>query len=113
MAALLIKLYHKIVLHNPIGTLLVIAIAVAFLLSHLSEFELDASADSLILENDATLKYYRNVREQYGSDDFLVVTYSPVLPLFSPEILSDIRQLRDELSEIEHVSSVVILLDVP
>jgi hypothetical protein len=113
MAALLIKLYNKTVLQKPLITLLITAIVVAFFLTHLTRFELDASADSLILENDATLKYYRDVREQYGSDDFLVVTYSPGLPLFSPEILADIRELRNELAEIEHVDSVVSLLDVP
>ena len=113
MAALLIKLYNKLVLQKPLITLLITAIVAAFFLSHLTQFELDASADSLILENDATLKYYRNVREQYGADDFLVVTYSPGLPLFSPEILADIRDLRDELAEIEQVDSVISLLDVP
>ena len=40
-------------------------------------FRLDASSDSLVLENDADLRYYRETREQYGSDDFLVVTYDP------------------------------------
>ncbi|MCH7882457.1 MAG: RND family transporter [Proteobacteria bacterium] len=113
MAALLIKLYHKTVLQKPLITLLITAIVVAFFLSHLTQFELDASADSLILENDTTLKYYRDVREQYGADDFLVVTYSPGLPLFSPEVLADIRELRDELAEIEQVDSVISLLDVP
>ena len=113
MAALLIKLYNKIVLQKPVITLTITAIVVAFFLTHLTEFELDASADSLILENDATLKYYRNVRKQYGSDNFLIVTYSPKLPLFSPETLADIGQLRDELAKIEHVDSVISLLDVP
>ncbi|MFV2031594.1 MAG: RND family transporter [Gammaproteobacteria bacterium] len=113
MASLLIKLYNKTILQKPVISLLVTAIVVAFFLTNLPKFELDASADSLILENDATLKYYRNVRERYGSDDFLIVTYSPVLPLFSPEILADIGQLRDELSEIEYVDSVISLLDVP
>ena len=113
MAAFLITLYKKTILQKPIITLLITAITVAFFLSHLTEFELDASADTLILENDATLKYYRNVREKYGSDNFLIVTYSPDMPLFSSEVLADIAQLRDALIELENVDSVVSLLDVP
>ncbi|TDJ28464.1 MAG: transporter [Gammaproteobacteria bacterium] len=113
MAAFLISLYKKTILQKPIITLLITAITVAFFLSHLTEFELDASADTLILENDATLKYYRNVREKYGSDNFLIVTYSPDMPLFSSEVLADIAQLRDALIELENVDSVVSLLDVP
>ena len=113
MATFLNALYNKIVLQKPIATLAITAIIVGFFLTHVSSFELDASADSLILENDASLKYYRSVREKYGSDSFLIVTYSPKLPLFGPETLADIKQLRDELTEISHVDSVISLLDVP
>ncbi|MFA9419009.1 MAG: RND family transporter [Gammaproteobacteria bacterium] len=109
----LFALYNKIVLQKPVVTLVAIAVIVGFFLAHASLFELDASADSLTLENDASLKYYRNVREQYGSDDFLIVTYSPVEALFSTATLSDIRNLRDELAIINQVDSVITLLDVP
>ena len=87
MVTNLIQLYNKIVLQKPILTLLVCAVVIVFFLANITRFELDASADSLILENDAALKYYRSVRENYGSDDFLIVTYSPQKPLFSPETL--------------------------
>ena len=85
MVTNLIRLYNKIVLQKPIVTLLVTAVVVGFFLTNISRFELDASADSLILENDAALKYYRSVRENYGSDDFLIVTYSPKSSLFSDD----------------------------
>ncbi len=113
MASSLIKLYNNTVLRRPVITLLITALVMAFFISHVTEFELDASADSLILENDAALNYYRGVRERYGSDDFLIVTYSPENPLFGEKTLEDIRQLREELTAIEHVKSVVTLLDVP
>ncbi|NNE64140.1 MAG: MMPL family transporter, partial [Gammaproteobacteria bacterium] len=113
MAVHLINLYNNIVLRKPLVTLIVTALIGAFFISHVTEFELDASADSLILENDAALNYYRDVRERYGSDDFLIVTYSPKNPLFAEKTLEDIRQLREQLKAIEHVESVVSLLDVP
>ena len=112
-ASSLFALYSKIVLQKPVVTLVAIAVIIGFSLAHVSGFELDASADSLILENDASLKYYRYVRERYGSDDFLIVTYSPVQALFSTATLSDIRNLRDELASIKLVDSVITLLDVP
>ena len=113
MASTLINLYNNTVLRKPVVTLLLTALVAAFFLSHVTEFELDASADSLTLENDAALNYYRSVRENYGSDDYLIVTYSPKDPLFDEKTLEDIRQLREQLSAIEHVKSVVSLLDVP
>ena len=113
MPSSLINLYNSTVLRRPIITLLLTALVMAFFITHVTEFELDASADSLILENDAALNYYRGVRERYGSDDFLIVTYSPKDPLFGENTLEDIRRLREELAAIGHVKSVISLLDVP
>ena len=113
MADELIGLYNRLVLGKPVITLVISCLVVGFLLANISRFELDASADSLILENDAALKYYRSIREEYGTGDFLIVTYSPNIPLFSPESLSDIGQLRDQLGKIEQVDAVISLLDVP
>lgn len=113
MTTYLFELYNKIILKKPVVTLVITAVIVGFFLTNVTHFELDASADSLILENDAALKYYRSIREQYGSDDFLIVTYSPKLPLFSAETRADIKQLRDELAGIKFVDSVISMLDVP
>jgi predicted RND superfamily exporter protein len=108
-----IAVYNRLVLKQPVATLIALAIVIVYFLLYIPEFELDASADSLVLENDASLKYYRSIREQYGSDDFLIVTYSPQQELFSREVLDDIRLLREQLSALEQVDSVISLLDVP
>jgi predicted RND superfamily exporter protein len=108
-----IAVYDRLVLQQPLGALIAVTMVAVFFLLHIPEFELDASADSLVLENDTSLKYYRGVREQYGSDDFLIVTYSPQEALFSEQVLADITRLRDELNSLEQVASVISLLDVP
>jgi predicted RND superfamily exporter protein len=77
------------------------------------EFKLDASSDSLVLENDQDLRFYRAVRARYGSDDFLVVTLQPKQDLFSKQSLDNIRNMRDELRGLERVESVLTILDVP
>ena len=69
--------YDSLVLKRPAITLSLIALIVAFFAYHAPAFRLDASADSLVLENDEALKYYRSIRARYGSDDYLIVTYSP------------------------------------
>lgn len=113
MLSKLIRAYDRLILQQPLTTLIAVTIVAVFFLLHIPEFELDASADSLVLENDTSLKYYRGVREQYGSDDFLIVTYSPEQALFSEQVLTDITRLRDELNSLEQVASVISLLDVP
>jgi predicted RND superfamily exporter protein len=109
----LLEVYDKLVLKRPGIVLSVIAAVVAFFAYHAPDFRLDASADSLVLENDEALKYYRSIRARYGSDDYLIVTYTPKEDLFSELVLADLRALRDEIASVEHVESVTSLLDVP
>ncbi len=109
----ILKLYERSVLRRPVFSLLMVVLLVAAVGIFAKDFRLDASADSLMLENDQDLKYYRAISAKYGSDDFLVVSYAPQQELFTPESLADLRKLRDSLLQIERVGSVVSILDVP
>ena len=40
-------------------------------------FELDASADTLLIENDPDLVYLRDVNKRYKSEEFFIITYTP------------------------------------
>jgi len=113
MPASLKACYEKTVLQHPAATILAILLLIAFFAYHARDFRLDASADSLVLEHDEALRYYRDARARYGSDDYLIVTYTPAGELFSDATLADLRRLRDELAALERVESVVSLLDVP
>jgi predicted RND superfamily exporter protein len=79
----------------------------------LPRFKLDASADSLTLENDQDVNYFREISKNYSSGDFLIVTFTPHEDLFSDASLSLLRRLQDELAQIEGVSSVNSILNVP
>ena len=105
--------YFRLILGKPRTTLALLAMLVAFLAWHSSDFRLDASSDSLILENDQTLKFYRAIEARYGSDDFLVITYTPEDDLFSDRVKKDLRNFSNELQSIQRVESVVTILDVP
>ena len=64
--------------------------------SNISNFKLDASADSLILENDKDLEKYRNVIEDYGTKDFIIMTVTPYKGnVFDDQNLEIIRELRE------------------
>ena len=109
----LATLYDKFVLRWPIVTLVAIFVLIALIGSRSTDFELDASADSLVLENDKDFRYYRAIGARYASDDFLIIAYTPKADLFSPGSLSDLRELRNRLLEIPRVESVVSILDAP
>ena len=113
MSAALLKLYERVVLRHPLATLLISLVVISAVSVFAKNFRLDASADSLVLENDQDLKYYRSISARYGSDDFLVISYSPHQDLFAPETLADLRQLSESLQQIKRVGSVMSILDVP
>jgi predicted RND superfamily exporter protein len=105
--------YERLVLGRPVLTLSLLAVLLMLFGAFIPRFELDVSADSLVLENDADLEYYRNIRARYGSDDYLILTYSPIEAMFSEENLQRIGELRDRLRGIDGVESVTTMLDVP
>ena len=86
---------------------------VGFFATWVDDFQLDASSDSLLLEGDQDLRFYKDIKARYGDDEFLVVTYQPEKDLFAAETLSHLKKLRDELSSLDAIDSVVSILDVP
>ncbi|MEN8257978.1 MAG: MMPL family transporter [Thermodesulfobacteriota bacterium] len=108
-----LRIYDKIILERPVLSLLVTLAAVVFFACHIPQFKLDASGDSLVLENDADLHYHRSITERYGASGILVLTYSVKGDLFSPASLAGLKELRDELRLLEGVESVTTILDVP
>ena len=113
MLSTLIGWYKAIVIRFPVYTLIAVTLLTGYLAWSIPDFRLDASADSLVLEHDKALSYYRTIRARYGSDDFLVVTYTPKGDLFAEQTRNDVKQLRDELAKIKRVESVTSYLDVP
>jgi len=108
-----VALHERLVLQHPIVVLVISAIMVGAFGWHAQDFGLDASADSLTLERDESLNYYRMVTARYGSDDYLIVTFAPGEDLFSDPVLQHLRDLRSELNSLDSVESVVSILDVP
>jgi len=110
---LLTRFYDRIILDRPVLVIVCILILVALLGYKAKDFRLDASAETLVLENDEDLRYSRIINSRYGESDYLVIAYTPKGDLFSEDTLTKLRQLNDELSRLERVSSVVSILDVP
>ena len=115
MSGRLLRSYERIVLMHPKLVLLMVLLVTVVLALGLPNFKLDASADSLTLENDSDLDYFREINERYGSGDFLVVTYSPLEgdDLFSDQSIATISALTEDLKKIEDVVNVLSMVNVP
>ena len=90
--------------------LLLILIAFSFFFKN---FNLDASSDSLLLENDADLKYLREVNKRYGSRDFLVLTYAPKLAFDNKETIVNLQYFKSKIEKLDWVDNVITILDIP
>lgn len=105
--------YLNFVTRFPKVTLLLVGLVTLGLAAGLPNFKLDASSESLTLEADTDLDYYRQISKRFDSGDFLVVTFKPNNDLFADESLTSLRKMQDELAAIDGVASIDSILNVP
>ena len=101
------------IIKKPIITLAVIFAIVAGLSTNIQYINVDASPDSLLLESDPDLEYYREVHREYGTDEYIIVGYQPKDGLYTQETIAFIDELTIQLQEIPGVSSVSSAVNVP
>ena len=110
---MLSKAYQNIIIQKPkfvLTLLLLILISFGYFSK---DFRLDASSDTLLLENDPDLKYLREVTKRYGSKDFLVLTYTPENELINDESIQNLLNLKKDIQNLKWVHSVITILDIP
>jgi len=109
----IIWFYDRIILQYPLLVIILFLFVVSFLGYKAKDFKLDASAETLVLENDEDLLYSRIINSRYGNNEYLLIAFVPREDLLSEKVLKALSSLRNELKQVESVSSVVSILDVP
>ena len=107
------KIYKNSIIEKPKFTLLILAVLLLSFGYFAKDFQLDASSDTLLLENDPDLKYLREVNTKFGSKDFLVLTYTPKESLISPDTIRNLTNLKNDLTNLSWANNVITILDVP
>ena len=107
------KIFSDYITSSPKIFLSVFFLALIFSISNLDNFKLDASSDSLVLESDDDLKYYREVSTDYSSSDFLIIIFDPKEDLFAEQTISKVREMVSVFEQINGVESVLSYLDAP
>ena len=87
------EIYLATVIERPRLALAALAVVVGLLATQIPQFSLDASSNALLLESDSGIEYYRAVRARYGSDDYLILTYTPAGDLFSDSSIARLQGL--------------------
>lgn len=107
------KIYKNSIIEKPKFTLLILTILLLSFGYFTKDFQLDASSDTLLLENDPDLKYLREVNTKYGSKDFLVLTFTPKDNLLDPDTIKNLANLKSDLENLTWANNVITILDVP
>jgi len=107
------KLYDNIILKFPITVLLILFTSITVLAYYATKLEIDASAETLLLDNDKDLKFSREVNKRYYNPNFLVLTYSPKEELLSKESLKRLSDLSNDLMKLDNIENITSILNVP
>ena len=102
-----------LIIKRPITILLTLLGLIAILSVHISNINIDASADSLLLDSDPDLQFYREVHREYGSDEFVFVGYRPNSGLYSDASLDVIQALTEGLAQHAEISAVTSIINLP
>lgn len=87
-----------------------------FLASLFYTFKLpiDASSESLILENDKDFKVFEEILQNYQSRDFLILSFSPKEgDIFTPNSLKTLQNLTSDILQIPQAESTLSILNAP
>ena len=106
-------IYNNSILKKPKFTLLILSILLLVFGYFSKNFQLDASSDTLLLENDPDLKYLREVNKKFESKDFLVLTYTPNKNLLDADTIKKLTSLKNDLKNLSWANNVITILDVP
>ena len=106
------KIFRLIVAFPKITLALFTALAL-FFGYYSTRLEIDASSQTLLLDNDKDLQIWREVSKRYETPNFLVLAYTPAGDLLAPETIRKIAQMDAAFSKLDFVASVTDITNVP
>lgn len=101
------------VIRKPIIVLVSMVALVAASSIYITNLNIDASPDSLMLESDPDLKYYREVHRQYGTDEYIIVGFKPIKAMLAQETIHYIEDISNQFKQINGIAGVTSLSSVP
>ncbi len=114
MFSALVNALSGIVTRYPWPVLLCMLVAVVACGLHARYLTIDVSSDSLMLENDPDLEYYREVHRDYGGGDaYIIVGFTPKTDVLDRDTVALIKDLANKFRAIPGVSAVTGIHNVP
>jgi predicted RND superfamily exporter protein len=107
------SLYQKFILKYPLQILSLLLVVILSFSFYTTKLEIDASAETLLLDDDKDLAFSRTMDKRFTTDNILILTYRPYRDLLSDESLKTLKALSHDLESLPHVESVQSLLNLP
>jgi len=107
------KLYQQLILKYPLHVLIVMLLGIALCGTNVSKLEIDASAETLLLDDDKDLAFLRTVEKRFKNEEMLIIAYQPNDALLSDESIARLKSLSNALTQLPMVESVDSLLTAP
>ena len=99
-------------LHKNYFFLIITLFILVFFSFHTQNFKLDASSDTLILQNDESFKYFNYYNDIFPSKNFLVLAIKSK-NIIDDDYINQIKIIKKSLEQIKGVESVFSIVDVP
>ncbi len=110
---MLAQMYQNLVLKNPKAVFILLIISILSFGYYSTDFKLDASSETLLIDGDPDLAYLQEISERYGSKEFLILTYTPNEGMVTDSSMNNLLSLKYKIQSLDWVHSVITLLDIP
>ena len=110
---MLAQIYKNNIIEKPKFIFLLLICFFLMFSFNSKNFRLDASSETLLIEDDPDLKYLNEVNQRYGSKEFLILTFTPKEEFTSDNSINNLLSLKYKLQSLDWVHNVITLLDIP
>lgn len=105
--------YANYLLKFPKLILSVVIVFMIVMVSFALKLEIDASAETLLLDGDKDLEFTRKIGKRFEAPDFLVLTYTVEDDLLSEQNIHNIQMLTTKILKLKNVDSINSIVNVP
>ncbi len=105
--------YKNFLLLNPIKVLFIVGLIVLIFAVGATKLEIDASSNTILLEDDTDLIFAKKVTKQFKTPNILVIAFSPKDYLLSKKTLNTIKDMSLKLESLDKIASITSILNVP
>lgn len=109
---MLIKIFSFFI-NRPFFTIGISLVITLFFTTFIPRVSIDASAETLLLDNDKDLIFSREINKKFTTPNFLIVTYSPHSKLLSQKSINTLEKIIDELENIDGIKDSISILNAP